>query len=231
MSAGKILVVDDESMVREVVERYLIRDGYSVRGAADGSSALRLIGEEVPDLVVLDLMLPEVDGLEVCRRVRAEGNVPIIMLTAKGEETDRIVGLSVGADDYVVKPFSPSELVARVKAVLRRTQAPVAAPRPGQAALRFDDLEIDPRTRGVALRGRPVELTRTEFDLLAFLASSPNQVFTRDQLLNQVWDYEFPGDPSTVTVHMRRLREKVEENPMRPRHLKTVWGVGYKFEP
>lgn len=231
MSGAKILVVDDESIVREVVERYLTRDGYSVRAAADGETALRLAMEERPDLVVLDLMLPAVDGLEVCRRLRADSNVPIIMLTAKGEETDKIVGLGVGADDYVVKPFSPRELVARVQAVLRRVQSPASGSHLGQDTLRFPDLQINPRTRAVEVRGRPVELTRKEFDLLSFLASNPNQVFTRDQLLDKVWDYEFPGDASTVTVHVRRLREKVEENPVRPRHLKTVWGVGYKFEP
>jgi DNA-binding response OmpR family regulator len=231
VAGAKILVVDDESIVREVVERYLIRDGYSVRTAADGRDALAKASEDAPDLVVLDLMLPEIDGLEVCRRLRAEGNVPIIMLTAKGEETDRIVGLSLGADDYVVKPFSPRELVARIKAVLRRTQTPGATPRNGEGTIRFEGLEIDQRTRTVALRGQSVELTRKEFDLLFFLAGSTGQVFSREQLLNQVWDYEFPGDASTVTVHMRRLREKVEDNPERPRHLKTVWGIGYKFEP
>lgn len=231
MSAANILVVDDEGIVREIVERYLIRDGYSVRSAADGDAALRLAQEQMPDLVVLDLMLPLVDGVEVCRRLRAEGDVPIIMLTAKGDETDRIVGLSVGADDYMVKPFSPRELVARVKAVLRRTQSRSAGAQSGQDLIRFPGLLVNLRTRSVEIRGRQVPLTRTEFDLLAFLAGSPGQVFTREQLLDQVWDYEYPGDSSTVTVHMRRLREKVEEDPVRPRHLKTVWGVGYKFEP
>ena len=227
----RILVVDDEGIVREIVERYLIRDGYTVRVAADGDTALRMAREELPDLVILDLMLPIVDGIEVCRRLRAEGNVPIIMLTAKGEETDRIVGLSVGADDYMVKPFSPRELVARVKAVLRRTQSSASGVQGGQDGIRFPGLMINLRTRTVEVQDKAVSLTRTEFDLLAFLAGKPGQVFTRDQLLDQVWDYEYPGDPSTVTVHMRRLREKVEEDPVRPRHLKTVWGVGYKFEP
>ncbi|MHB1135066.1 MAG: response regulator transcription factor [Chloroflexota bacterium] len=229
MVSGKILVVDDENIVREVVERYLAREGYQVSVAADGEAALRLARSERPDLVVLDLMLPRIDGLEVCRRLRAEGNLPIIMLTAKGEETDRIVGLTLGADDYMVKPFSPRELVARVQAVLRRAQhSPAAAP--GRGAIDFPDLSLDLGRRAVEVRGRPVELTPKEFDLLVFLASNPNQVFSREQLLEQVWDYKFVGDTSTVTVHIRRLREKVEENPVQPRYLKTVWGVGYKFE-
>ncbi|MDA8217333.1 MAG: response regulator transcription factor [Dehalococcoidales bacterium] len=230
MGEGTILIIDDESIVREVVERYLVREGYSVRTAADGETALQIAYEQQPDLVVLDLMLPKVDGLEVCRRLRAESSVPIIMLTAKGEETDKVVGLTLGADDYMVKPFSPRELVARVQAVLRR--APTASPglQEGNRVLRFPDLQIDMRTRVVQAGGREVELTPKEFDLLTFLASSPGQVFTRDQLLEKVWDYRYAGDTSTVTVHVRRLREKVEENPMRPRYLKTVWGVGYKFE-
>jgi DNA-binding response OmpR family regulator len=228
---GGILVVDDEQIVTEVVGRYLVREGYTVRTAADGETALRLAREEPPDLVVLDLMLPKIDGLEVCRRLRAESAIPIIMLTAKGEETDKIVGLTLGADDYLVKPFSPRELVARVQAVLRRAQSPAASAQHGRGAIRFAGLTIDPRTRSVEVRGRTVELTPKEFDLLSFLTSSPGQVFTRDQLLDQVWDYHYGGDASTVTVHIRRLREKIEEYPMRPRFVKTVWGVGYKFEP
>ena len=229
MATGRILVVDDETIVREVVERYLVREGYNVLTAGDGEDALRLAREETPDLVVLDLMLPKVDGLEVCRRLRAESSTPIIMLTAKGEETDKIVGLTLGADDYLVKPFSPRELVARVQAVLRRAQSqPFGALH--QDAIRFPDLTINPRTRSVEAYGRGVELTPKEFDLLVFLASNPRQVFSRAQLLDQVWDYKYGGDASTVTVHMRRLREKVEKDPMRPRYLKTVWGVGYKFE-
>jgi DNA-binding response OmpR family regulator len=229
MVGNRILVVDDENIVREVVERYLAREGFQVSVAADGEAALRLARSEHPDLVVLDLMLPRVDGLEVCRRLRAEGNVPIIMLTAKGEETDRVVGLTLGADDYMVKPFSPRELVARVQAVLRRAQGPPSAGQ-GRGAILWPDFSLDLGTRAVEVRGRPVDLTPKEFDLLAFLASNPNQVFSREQLLEQVWDYKYAGDTSTVTVHMRRLREKVEENPVRPRYLKTVWGVGYKFE-
>jgi DNA-binding response OmpR family regulator len=216
-------------MVTEVVGRYLQREGYEVALASDGETALRLAKEQRPDLVVLDLMLPRVDGLEVCRRLRGESQMPIIMLTAKGEEIDRILGLELGADDYVVKPFSPGELVARVKAVLRRSGSASAPADPGDS-LRFPDLSINPRTRVVEAAGQRVTLTAKEFDLLHFLASSPGQVFTRDQLMNHVWDFAYAGDASTVTVHIRRLREKVERDPERPRFIKTVWGVGYKFE-
>lgn len=222
-----ILVVDDEPIVAEVLERYLRRESYVVHLASDGPSALELARSLDPALIVLDVMLPEIDGLEVCRRLRAESNVPIILLTARSEETDRILGLGLGADDYVVKPFSPGELVARIKAVLRRTTAPVDDP----YALRFDDLRILPRQRTVEVAGRPVDLTAKEFDLLHFLARHPGQVFTREQLLDRVWDYAYLGDANTVTVHIRRLREKIEPDPVRPRWVKTVWGVGYKFVP
>ena len=225
---SRIMVVDDERVVTEVVEQYLRREGYEVSLASDGVSALRLAQEWVPDLVILDLMLPGIDGLEVCRQIRKGSTVPIIMLTARGEETDRIVGLELGADDYVAKPFSPRELVARVKSVLRRSSAG-----PTQAAggtMRFDQLTINPQTRVVTADGNEVLLTAKEFDLLSFLASYPGQVFTREQLMDKVWDYTYAGDSSTVTVHIRRLREKVEADPMKPRYIKTVWGVGYKFE-
>ena len=226
--ADRILVVEDEPMVAEVVERYLHREGYDVDVVQDGREALTAVEEKSPDLIVLDIMLPGVDGIEICRHVRARSAIPIIMLTARGEEVDRLLGLGLGADDYVVKPFSPRELVARVKAVLRRAgnQAQVDGD-----TLRFDDLRINGRTRTVEdLRGS-INLTAREFDLLFHLARHPGQVFTRDQLMDAVWDYEFPGDSSTVTVHMRRLRAKVEPDPTRPRYLKTVWGVGYKFDP
>ena len=224
----RVLVVDDERVVSEVVEQYLRREGFDVALASDGGEALRLAQEWAPDLVVLDLMLPVVDGLEVCRQLRQESQVPIIMLTARGEETDRVVGLELGADDYVVKPFSPRELVARVKTVLRRMAAgTVQAP---GGTLRFETLTINPQTRRVTLQDAEVRLTAKEFDLLFHLASAPGQVFTRDQLMDQVWDYTYAGDASTVTVHIRRLREKVEMDPMKPRYVKTVWGVGYKFE-
>ena len=224
----RILVVEDEPMVAEVVERYLHREGFDVDVVQDGREALTAVDEKSPDLIVLDIMLPGVDGIEICRHVRARSAIPIIMLTARGEEVDRLLGLGLGADDYVVKPFSPRELVARVKAVLRRAgnQAQVDGD-----SLRFDDLRINGRTRTVEdLRGS-INLTAREFDLLFHLAKQPGQVFTRDQLMDAVWDYEFPGDSSTVTVHMRRLRAKVEPDPTRPRYLKTVWGVGYKFDP
>jgi DNA-binding response OmpR family regulator len=226
---GKVLVVDDEHVVTEVLEQYLRREDFAVATADDGEEALRLAREWGPDLIVLDLMLPKVDGLEICRTLRKESQVPIVMLTARGETTDRIVGLEIGADDYVVKPFSPGELVARIKAVLRRTATPVnliAAER----LIRFTDFSLNPQTRMVTVRGKRVDLTAKEFDLLYFLASRPGQVFTRDQLMNDVWDYTYAGDASTVTVHIRRLREKFEPDPARPRFLKTVWGVGYKFE-
>ena len=225
----RVLVVDDEPMVTEVVERYLIRDGFDVSTADDGDVALALAQTWAPDLIVLDLMLPGKDGLEVCRTLRRDSSVPIIMLTARGDETDRIVGLEIGADDYIVKPFSPRELVARIKAVLRRstTQADAAT---SNDLLRFPGLTINPRTRAVEVNGKSASLTAKEFDLLHYLASHPEQVFSREQLMNDVWDYTFAGDASTVTVHIRRLREKIEPDSLRPRYVKTVWGVGYKFE-
>ncbi len=229
MNEPTILVVDDEPSIGEVVSIYLRRAGYQVVIAHDGQQALEALDKKLPDLVVLDLMLPKVDGLEVTRRLRAAGDMPIIMLTARREEADRIAGLEMGADDYVVKPFSPQELVSRVKAVLRRTRGltPGMAERP----LEFDDLCIDPKTRLVEVNGQEKSLTAKEFDLLWVLARHPRQVFNRDQLLDLVWGLTEYVDPSTVTVHVRRLREKVEPDPSNPRHIQTVWGVGYKFEP
>ncbi len=224
----RILIVEDEPMVAEVVERYLRRDGHEVFIASDGHAALEAFERVRPDLLVLDLMLPGIDGMEICRRVRARGETPVIMLTARGEEIDKLLGLSLGADDYLTKPFSPRELAARVTAVLRRTAGRTS---PDGETLRFDGLRINGLTRTVADQRGPISLTAREFDLLLYLASHPGQVFTREQMMNAVWDYEFPGDASTVTVHMRRLRSKVEPDPSRPRYLKTVWGVGYKFEP
>jgi len=230
MAGERILVVDDEPLVAEVVERYLVREGYLVSSAADGETALERACSERPDLVVLDLMLPRIDGLEVCRQLRAESTVPILMLTARSEETDKIVGLGIGADDYLTKPFSPRELVARVKALLRRSS--YAQRPPGENdVIRIGALRIQPAARKLEVSGREVQLTAKEFDLLTFLARHPGQVFTREQLLDQVWDYHFFGDTGTVTVHVRRLREKIEPDPMRPRYVKTVWGVGYKLEP
>jgi DNA-binding response OmpR family regulator len=228
VAGERVLVVDDEPTVREVVQQYLEREGYRVQVATDGPGALAALAAEAPDLVVLDLMLPGVDGLDVCRQVRAKGSTPIIMLTAKGHESDRIVGLELGADDYVVKPFSPRELVARVRSVLRRS---LAGDGQRAAPLRSGDVTVDLATREVTVAGRPVSLTVREFDLLAFLVDHPRQVFSRGQLLRQVWEYTWLGDTSTVTVHMRRLRSKVEDDASNPLRLQTVYGVGYRFVP
>jgi DNA-binding response OmpR family regulator len=229
MNGPLILVVDDERSISEVVSLYLTRAGYRVQIAHDGATALQLLATQKPDLVILDLMLPEVDGLEITRRLRAVGETPIIIVTARRGETDRILGLEMGADDYVVKPFSPQELVSRVRAVLRRTNN--TATLPSGRVLEFDDIRIDPGTRLVEIDGRELQLTAKEFDLLWFLANHPRQVFNRDQLLDQVWGETQYLDPSTVTVHVRRLREKIEPDSANPRHIHTVWGVGYKFEP
>jgi DNA-binding response OmpR family regulator len=222
-----VLVVDDEPTIREIVVGYLRRDGFRTLEAADGNRARELLEAETPDLVVLDLMLPGVDGLELCRRIRASSQVPVIMLTARGEESDRIVGLELGADDYVTKPFSPRELAARVRTVLRRAELELVA----DERLSFDGLVIDSSSREVTRSGEPLRLTAREFDLLWFMASHPRRVFAREQLMRRVWGYSAAVDTGTVTVHMRRLREKIEEDPSRPRHLETVWGVGYRFTP
>jgi len=229
MSDPIILVVDDEPSIGEVVTIYLQRAGYQVNVARDGQAALEAIEQHPPDLVVLDLMLPKVDGLEIARRVREQGDTPIIMLTARRDESDRITGLEMGADDYVVKPFSPQELVSRVKAVLRRTRGPASGST--ERAIEFTGIHIDPKTHMVLVRGKEESLTAKEFDLLWLLARHPRQVFSREQLLDLVWGMTEVVDPSTVTVHMRRLREKIELDPSNPHHLQTVWGVGYKFEP
>ena len=227
--ATRVLVVDDEPTVRQVVVGYLRRDGHDVSEAHDGSTALDLLESERFDLVVLDMMLPGVNGLDILRRIRANGDMPVIMLTARSEESDRVAGLELGADDYVVKPFSPRELAARVNGVLRR-----AAPK-GPATsdrLEFDGLVIDHRSREVVLGDRLIELTPKEFDVLAHLAAAPRQVFSRADLLRDVWqsspDWQ---DPATVTVHVRRIRNKIEVDPENPRRITTVWGVGYRFEP
>jgi DNA-binding response OmpR family regulator len=222
-----ILVVDDEPIVRDVIVRYLNRDGFETLEAADGDDARRLIETRRPSLVVLDVMLPGTDGLELCRWIRGRSDVPVIMLTARGEETDRIVGLELGADDYVTKPFSPRELATRVKTVLRRTQGPVAS----AERLEFGDVVLDGASRDVTKAGRSISLTAREFDLLWFLASHPRHVFSRDLLMDRVWGYSAALDTGTVTVHVRRLREKLEDEPASPRHLQTVWGVGYRFDP
>lgn len=231
MNDTTILIVDDEASITEVVSLYLSRAGYRVQTAQDGRSALRAMAARMPDLVVLDVMLPEVDGLEITRRVRAEGTTPIILLTARKEEADRILGLELGADDYVVKPFSPQELVSRVRAVLRRTQG--GAPEQNataQAAIAIAGLHIDPAARTVTKQKEALTFTPKEFDLLWLLASHPNRVFKRQELMEQVWGESQYLDPSTVTVHVRRLREKIETDPAKPTRIVTVWGVGYKFE-
>jgi len=222
-----VLVVDDEPIVRDVVVRYLEREGFATLEAGDGDRARELLERQSPDLVVLDVMLPGTDGLELCRWIRSRSELPVIMLTARGEEADRIVGLELGADDYVTKPFSPRELAARVRSVLRRS-----TPRaPSGERLDFGSVELDAGTREVRRDGVESRLTAREFDLLWFLASHPRRVFSRDQLMSRVWGYEAALDTGTVTVHMRRLREKIEDDPSQPRHLQTVWGVGYRLVP
>ncbi|MFE9448917.1 response regulator transcription factor [Streptomyces sp. NPDC006739] len=223
--SARVLVVDDDPTVAEVVAGYLDRAGYVVDRADDGRAALARAVEHRPDLVVLDLMLPGMDGLEVCRRLRARGPVPVIMLTARGDEDDRILGLEVGADDYVTKPFSPRELVLRVESVLRRTR-PAGAARPLSAG----GLTLDPAARRATRNGTALALTLREFDLLSFFLRHPGRAYSREDLMREVWGWDF-GDLSTVTVHIRRLRGKVEDDPARPRLIQTVWGVGYRFEP
>ncbi|MBB5118755.1 hypothetical protein AF335_06370 [Streptomyces eurocidicus] len=228
---ARVLVVDDDPTVAEVVAGYLDRAGFAVDRVADGPAALERAAASPPDLVVLDLMLPGMDGLEVCRRLREHGPVPVIMLTARGDEEDRILGLEVGADDYVTKPFSPRELVLRVTSVLRRAQArtTAAAAGPGTAPpLRAGGIALDPVGRRAAKDGAELSLTLREFDLLAFLMRHPGRACAREELMREVWGWDF-GDLSTVTVHVRRLRAKVEDDPARPRLIRTVWGVGYRF--
>jgi DNA-binding response OmpR family regulator len=223
-----VLVVDDEPTIREVVVQYLRREGYATLEAGDGNAAREMLERQRPSLVVLDLMLPGTDGLSLCRWIRAQSELPVIMLTARGEEADRIVGLELGADDYVTKPFSPRELVARVRTVLRRGAAASAM---SHAPVRFGDIEIDTAAREVRKQGATLKLTAREFDLLVFLARHPRRVFSRDQLMSRVWGYEPAFDSGTITVHVRRLREKIEDEPAHPRYLQTVWGVGYRFSP
>lgn len=230
MGPKTILIVEDETSIAEVVALYLKRAGFDTRHAADGRAAMAILEQNIPELAIIDIMLPEVDGLSLTRWLRDRSNVPIIMLTARREELDRIAGLEMGADDYVVKPFSPQELVSRVRAVLRRTGREDDTAEPDQA-LTFDDLIIDPRSRTLTLHDEEVVLTAKEFDMLYLLARHPRQVFTRDQLLERVWGGADYIDPGTVTVHVRRLREKIEKDSSKPTHIVTVWGVGYKFEP
>ena len=226
-TVATVLVVDDEPIVRDVVVRYLAREGFTTLEAGDGNAARSLVESGSPDLVVLDVMLPGTDGLELCRWIRSRSELPVIMLTARGEEADRIVGLELGADDYVTKPFSPRELAARVRTVLRRATSGA----PMQERLAFGEVVLDAQTRDVRKGADDVRLTVKEFDLLWFLASHPRRVFGRDQLMSRVWGYEAALDTGTVTVHVRRLREKIEDDPSSPRHLQTVWGVGYRIVP
>jgi DNA-binding response OmpR family regulator len=226
----RILVVEDDRTVAEVVTRYLEREGFTVESVGDGHEALARADEQLPDLVVLDIMLPGLDGLEVCRRLRSRAPIPVVMLTARGSEEDRVLGLDLGADDYVSKPFSPRELTARVKAVLRRAGGSPLGDLDRAEAVQYDGLEIDLGAREARVRGELATLTAREFELLAFLAGRPRQVFRRDELLEHVWGYTY-GDTSTVTVHIRRLREKIEDDPSTPRRITTVWGVGYRFDP
>jgi DNA-binding response OmpR family regulator len=230
MDETRILVVEDEASIAEVVSLYLKRAGFQVQTASDGRQAIALFERQAPDFVILDLMLPQMDGLSLTRWLRDRSNVPIIMLTARREEIDRIAGLEMGADDYVVKPFSPQELVSRVRAVLRRIGREETESG-NERELTFDGLSIDPRSRVVKVMDAEVELTAKEFDMLHLLARHPRQVFTREQLLDRVWGGAQYIDPGTVTVHVRRLREKLENDPSSPTRLLTVWGVGYKFEP
>lgn len=230
MSENLILVVEDEASIAEVVSLYLKRAGFSAQIASDGRQAMTLFDRRKPDLVILDLMLPEVDGLSLTRWLRDRSNVPIIMLTARRAEIDRITGLEMGADDYVVKPFSPQELVSRVRAVMRRLGREQTDAEP-ERNITFGEINIDPRSRVITIKDTPIELTVKEFDMLYLLARHPKQVFTREQLLERVWGGAQYIDPGTVTVHVRRLREKIEADPSKPIHLLTVWGVGYKFEP
>jgi DNA-binding response OmpR family regulator len=226
----RVLVVDDDPNVAEVVSRYLEREGCQVETLSDGKTALDRALAEPPDLLVLDLMLPGVDGLEICRRLRALAPVPVIMLTAKGHEADRVIGLELGADDYVAKPFSPRELTARVKAVLRRARGPFAGTLPSSPTRLSDgDLEVDVAARQARLNGQTIALTARELELLVFLMRHPGRAFGRDDLLQEVWGYSV-GDTSTVTVHVRRLREKIEPDPAAPQRIATVWGVGYRWE-
>lgn len=231
-----ILVVDDEKTIREVVRRYLELEGFAVTEAETGPQALSILQTTSPDLIVLDIMLPGIDGFAITRKLRNPSEftplsvgdeIPIILLTARSNEVDRISGFEVGADDYVTKPFSPRELVARVKAVLRRSNTGSSG---NETPIEFDKLYLDPRSRIVTVDAESILLTAKEFDLLWFLVRHPRQVFSRQQLLDHVWGYEFYGDESTVTVHVRRLREKIEHDPSKPTYIQTVWGVGYKFE-
>jgi DNA-binding response OmpR family regulator len=225
------LVVDDDPKILKALDQALRKEGYDVYRAADGEEALQVARQSDPDLIVLDIMLPKLDGFEVCAKLRTLGNVPVLILSARGEEMDKVVGFNVGADDYLTKPFRLTELVLRVKAILRRTGAPEAGiPVAEGAPLRFRDLEVNRAARSVAVRSRLVELTPKEFDLLWLLASHPGNVFSREAILQRVWHSDYTGDEAALTVCVRRLREKIEQDPGNPEYVKTIWGIGYKFD-
>ncbi|MDX8344254.1 response regulator transcription factor [Rossellomorea sp. YZS02] len=226
--AKKVLLVDDEENIVDVCSRYLIREGFDVSTASNGIEAIKGYHSFNPDIVILDIMMPEMDGWQVAEKIREDHDTPIIMLTALGQEKDRIYGLTIGADDYVTKPFSPRELLLRVKNVLRRTYS--AAAEEQQDVLKWMDLQIDRNKRTVVSHGFEVEMTVKEFELLSLLAQHPSQVFSKSQLIETLWGYEYMGDANTINVHIRRLREKIEKDPSEPRWIKTVWGIGYKFE-
>jgi DNA-binding response OmpR family regulator len=227
---GRILVVEDDAAVTDVVRRYLVRDGHAVECVRDGHEALRRVDLAPPDLVVLDLTLPGMDGLEVCRRMRARWPIPVVMLTARGGETDRLIGFETGADDYVTKPFSPRELALRVRSVLRRASSHGLPSQLGSGTITDGELVVDLSVHEVRAGGKLIQLASREYDLLVFFMQNPRQAFTREQLLAEVWGWTF-GDTPTVTVHVRRLREKLEPDPTFPQRILTVWGVGYRYEP
>lgn len=231
MAGEKILIVDDETVIRKVVEHHLVQEGYQVIAAADGGSALDLVRTHKPDLVILDILLPDIDGIEICREIRKESITPIIFLTAKNDSSDIVLGLGVGGDDYIVKPFNPKELIARVKANLRRSflQKAVGQQSARDGILAYSGLEINLPSRTVLVGGSPVALTNKEFELLALLARNPNRVFSHQQLLESIWQFKYNADYQTVMVHVNRLRKKIEQNPSKPRYIVTVRGIGYKF--
>lgn len=230
MESGKILIVDDDPKILKIVEHTLRREGYQVFAAPDGEQAISMADRVKPNLVVLDLMLPQMDGFEVCKRIKNNHDVPVIILSGRGEEVDKVVGFTLGADDYQTKPFSPTELTMRVKAVLRRYK-PDKKQDNGREQISYDGLDINSKNRTVRVGEKDVELTAKEFDLLWYLAEGTPRVYTRQQLLEALWEPDFYGDENTLTVHIRRLREKIETDPTKPTYIKTVWGVGYKFEP
>lgn len=229
-SPKRIMVVDDDPKILKALDQALRKEGYEVLRAADGEEALQIAREEDPDLIVLDIMLPKLDGFEVCAKIRALNNVPILILSARGEEMDKVVGFNVGADDYLTKPFRLSELVLRVRAILRRTASVAPSVVVEGAPIRFREMEINRAARSVSVRNKQVELTPKEFDLLWLLASHPGNVFSREAILQRVWHSEYTGDEAALTVCVRRLREKIEHDPGNPEYIKTIWGIGYKFE-